>query len=170
MRVLLISREFPFGKNAKYGGGGSHVFYLGLALAGAGAKVSILAFNGASKSQSPLKGLSTVDVHGADFDSSDDPLQLSAFRKAISICGRFKPDVIHGHHLKGAFVALAASNMTGIPCVVTIHKPPRLAIEEYSASAPLSVRDPSMLIGGCLPRTCEYALTSHTAKSTFVRT
>lgn len=141
MKVLLISREFPFGRNAKFGGGGSHVFYLAWALASQGAKVAILAFEGASLSDSPLAGLGSIQVHSADFDSGDDPIPLAALRKAVEICGSFRPDVIHGHHLTGAFIALATSVNTNIPAVVTIHKPPRLAHEEFAASIPLPLRD-----------------------------
>ena len=45
MKVLLISQEYPFGVNPKFGGGGSHVFYL--ALARLRVQVLLLAYEGA---------------------------------------------------------------------------------------------------------------------------
>jgi glycosyltransferase involved in cell wall biosynthesis len=141
VRVLLVSREYPFGRNAKFGGGGSHILYLAQALAKLRVNTSILAYDGARKAYSPLADLTHVTVFPVDFGHPTDIAPAQALHEAHRICRELRPDVIHGHHLQGGFVALALAASHDLPMVLTMHKPPKLSMQEYSASVPLYRRD-----------------------------
>lgn len=141
MKVLLISEEYPFGLCPTFGGGGSHVFYLAFSLVEIGVEVFILAYKGASKRGSLLENFPNVHVFPCDFGKKETTPE-GAIGEANRICKTWKPDVVHGHHLKGGFVGLAVASSFNLPIVLTMHKPPKLSRQDYSASIPLYQRSP----------------------------
>lgn len=140
MKVLLVTNEYPFGDPPQFGGGGSHVFYLAQSLTELGVSVLILAYSGAKKSDSPFEDNPEVNIVPCDFGPDEDFFPEEALNKAHEICRQYRPDVIHGHHLKGGLVGLAAAAAYNRPLVLTMHNPPKLVIEEHSASPPLYQR------------------------------
>lgn len=135
MKVMLISSEYPFSEQAQFGGGGSHVFYLAYCLARAGAEVTVVANEDATKARSPLESLSNVAVVGFPFQAfrrSED----RAYEAALDLVPSWKPDVIHGHHYDGGVLARLLVAVHGLPAALTMHKPPKLAPQAYSVSDP----------------------------------
>ncbi|MGZ5799590.1 MAG: glycosyltransferase family 4 protein [Burkholderiaceae bacterium] len=136
MKVLLISREYPFGVKPSFGGGGSHVLYLAYALAKQGHEIVIVAHPTARKNISPLAAFENVHVKATDWKMGIDVIPERALQDVLKVCHEFQPSVIHGHHIQGAFVGLAAAIAYNKPLVITIHKPPVLADEAIGLSRP----------------------------------
>lgn len=69
----------------------------------------------------PLLRASGVRIETVSLKPLNPVTAASAIARLVRICRRFRPQVIHAHMMAGALVGYAASRLTGIPLVTTVH-------------------------------------------------
>jgi len=146
MKIMLISNEFPFGNPPRVGGGGSHVFYLAHSLAQLGVEVLILTNEGGRKIRSPLEQCKNIEVIPCNFGRSATNLDKQTIDAGLSLCRKWSPHIIHGHHFQGGLLGRVIAKAYDKPMVLTMHKPPKINIEKFTDNPPKYQRDNSYAI------------------------
>jgi len=128
MRILLIASQYP----PIPGGGGVYTHYLATALAGLAspggrAKCEVHVFTAAPVGSPPRteRRQRNLTVHWGPFDRSGRVMFESVVRYGLGFCKSFRPQVIHGQHFDGAYVAVQLGTVTpGTTTLATFHQSP----------------------------------------------
>lgn len=126
LRILMLASQYP----PTVGGGGAHAYYLSRELtfdgrSEAAAEVLVLTAYGRRESaEYNIPGHPALRIHPMDFGIEGKVPYERAVEGAIHAHRNFKPDIVHGQHLQGAYIGLHVRAATGTPLVVTLHKTP----------------------------------------------
>lgn len=124
MRILFISSQFP----PEPGGGGAYTQYLSHALcdvAGVRSKCDVIVLTSCDGPPKIERLLPNLEIHRGSFSRNGKVPYQAAVTHGLSVCASFRPQVIHGQHFDGAYVAtqLKAAYPRVAACV-TFHKSP----------------------------------------------
>src|SRR6266550_690204 len=124
MRVLLITSQFP----PTPGGGGAYTQYLSSALcyaSGNRGKCEVVILTSTAGSPRVERVLPNLEIHRGTFSRDGKVPYHATVAYGLDLCGSFKPQIVHGQHYDGAYVAtqLKAAFPRIVTCM-TFHKSP----------------------------------------------
>lgn len=124
MRILLITSQYP----PQPGGGGIYCRYLCDALCSPNresGRCDVAVLTSGSAAKQVERHASNLWVHRGPFSRDGKVPYESTIKYGINLCRTFRPDIIHGQHFDGVYVATQLKASLGdTPVCATFHKSP----------------------------------------------